>query len=107
MLVTVFHPVDSERERLTSEQSRALARVNTAGVVALIGVIIAMNLLAREDIAIWRLVVIGGLVMAFVVTLGTVAVARIERRPVRDVVQRAASQWRVDMTKKINSVRRR
>ena len=99
--------MDPDSETLTSRQNRAIERVHLVAVAALILIVIAMNVLDRGDIPIWWLVGIGFLCLMLVVVVTTVVVARIEHRPVSEVVNRTATQYHEDVTKKINSVRRR
>jgi hypothetical protein len=92
----------------TPDQERAVGRVQLVAVIVLIGLIVGVRILGDETsmgtARILALFAAGGVLLLVVVS---VLVARIDRRPVREVMGHATRDVGADVTKLVARIRRR
>jgi hypothetical protein len=100
--------VTEGHRKLTPEQQKAMERIQLAGVLLLIVVMVTMNVLARSDVIdTWKLLVIGFAAMIALVMIAGLAVSRVEARPFGDVMRDLFRASRADLKSAPARLRRR
>lgn len=94
--------------KLTPEQQKAMERIQVAGVLLLIVVMVTMNVLARNDVVdTWKVLVLGFAAMIALGMIAGLAVSRVEARPFGDVMLESFRASRADFKSAPARLRRR
>lgn len=94
--------------QLTPEQEKAVGRVQIAAVTLVLGLTIALRVLANSDaMGLWAMAAIGLPAGVAIALAATLAVSRVEGRPFREVVVRTFRRFVIGLRKCPARLRRR